>query len=137
MNLTLWSRRPYFQFMLFFQWRLSTFVPRLSKLYSESWKETHTKQQQQQQQQVKRPLYTPLTASVILSLGYLQNQCNFLVYKIYKYRLSIDYHFYCSNYNCYLHLSIGEPTCVGFLMEEVEFSYWISQKTLFTIKLLE
>lgn len=44
-------------------------------------RKTHTKQQQQQQQ-VKRPLYTPLTASVILSLGYLQNQCNFLVYKI-------------------------------------------------------
>lgn len=93
-------------------------------------RKTHTKQQQ-----VKRHLYTPLVASVILSLGYLQNQCNFLVHKIYKYRLPINYHF-CYIYNYYLHLFIGEPTCGGFLIE-VEFSYWISQQTLFRIKLLE
>ena len=140
MNLTFWSRRPYFKktfarrketFMLFFQWSLSTFVPRLSKRTQKVERKTHTKQQQQQQQQqVKRPLYTPLIASVPLFLGYLQYQCNFLVWKNYKYRLPINYHFDCYNYNYYLHLFIGEPTCGGFLME-VEFSYWISQQTLF------
>lgn len=134
MNLTFWSRRPYFKktfarrketFMLFFQWSLSTFVPRLSKRTQKVERKTHTKQQQ-----VKRPLYTPLIASVPLFLGYLQYQCNFLVWKNYKYRLPINYHFDCYNYNYYLHLFIGEPTCGGFLME-VEFSYWISQQTFF------